>query len=73
MCLLTVQRLRVGQVFLELLVQIFTDSDVLEHSLQFGRVFEATRLLQEDKHKTRSGQRLGFYRYEVKRSVLLRV
>lgn len=44
----TVQRLRVGQVLLELLVQVFADSDVLEHPLQLGRVLEAARLLHED-------------------------
>ena len=51
--LLTVQRLGVGQVFLKLLVQVFTDADVLEHPLQLGRVFEPTCLLQ-GKNKTRS-------------------
>ncbi len=48
---LTVQRLRVGQVFLELFVQVFTDADVLEHSLQLGRVLEPARLLQENKSR----------------------
>jgi len=33
------------QVMLKLLVQVFTDSNVLEHALQLGRVLEATRLL----------------------------
>lgn len=51
-CVLTVQRLRVGQVFLELFIQVFTDADVLEHSLQFGRVLEPARLLQENKKKS---------------------
>lgn len=50
-CSLTVQRLGVGQVFLELFVQVFTDSDVLEHSLQFGRVLEPARLLRENKNR----------------------
>lgn len=50
---LTVQRLRVGQVLLELLVQVLTDSDVLEHSLQFGRVLKAARLLQEEEKKSK--------------------
>lgn len=45
---LTVQRLRVAEVFLELFVQVFADADVLEHPLQFGRVLEAARLLQEN-------------------------
>lgn len=40
-------------MFLKLLVQVFTDSDVLEHPLQFGRVFEPTRLLQENKNRIR--------------------
>lgn len=57
-CIRTVQRLRVGQVFLELLVQVFTDSDVLEHSLQFGRVLEAARLLR-DKNRARFSLRCG--------------
>lgn len=52
-CALTVQRLRVGQVLLELLVQVLTDSDVLEHSLQFGRVLKAARLLQEEEKKSK--------------------
>ena len=43
--LLTVQGLRVGEVLLELLVQVFADSYVLEHSLELGRVLEATGLL----------------------------
>ena len=33
LCVLTVKRLRVGQVFLELFVQVFTDSNILEHAL----------------------------------------
>lgn len=40
-------------MFLELLVQVFTDTDVLEHPLQFGRVLEAARLLHDDKNKRR--------------------
>jgi len=40
-------------VFLKLFVQVFTDSDVLEHSLQLGRVLEAARLLQEKKKPKR--------------------
>lgn len=47
----TVQRLRVAEVLLELLVQVFTDADVLEHPLQFGRVLEAARLLHKKKKK----------------------
>jgi len=30
---------------LKLLIQVFADSNVLEHALQLGRVLEATRLL----------------------------
>lgn len=30
---LTVQRLRVGKVLFELLIQVFADTDVLEHAL----------------------------------------
>lgn len=52
---LTVQRLRVGQVLLKLLVQVFADADVLEHPLQFGRVLETTGLLQ--KHNRRCQRR----------------
>lgn len=47
----TVQRFRVAEVLLELLVQVFADSDVLEHALQFGRVLEAARLLQGDRER----------------------
>ena len=39
-------------MFLELLVQVFTDADVLEHPLQFGRVLEAARLLHDDKSRS---------------------
>lgn len=50
-CVRTVQRLRVGQVLLELFVQVFADSDVLEHPLQFGRVLEAARLLHDNNNR----------------------
>lgn len=48
LCLLTVQRLRVAEMFFELLVQVFADTDVLEHALQFRRVLETARLLQRN-------------------------
>lgn len=55
MCSLTVQRLGVSQVLLELFIQVFTDPDVLEHPLQFGRVLKAARLLQEETTEPSAG------------------
>ena len=40
----------VDQMFPELLIQIFGDSDVLEHPLQLGRVLEPAGLLQLRDH-----------------------
>ena len=36
-------------MLLELLVEVFAHSNVLEHALQFRRVLEATRLLLKDR------------------------
>lgn len=38
-------------MFLELLIQVLADSDVLEHPLQFGRVLEATCLLRHKENR----------------------
>jgi 3-methyladenine DNA glycosylase Tag len=43
---LTIQLTRITKIFFKLVVEIFTDTNILKHSLKFRRILKSARLLQ---------------------------